>query len=117
MKMKSVRLLLLQLAVCSIAIPLSGCAMNRAAAEEITVEGIYIKNLDHPFSGPAIMASGGQYRLSGERAQDLSALKDRTKVKITGKLYTKKRSIPEAGGFREISEQVIEVTKITVIGK
>jgi len=91
--------------------------MNRAAAEEITIEGIYIKNLDHPFSGPAVLARGGQYRLSGEHAQDLSAFKDRAKVKITGKLYTKKKSIPEAGGFREISEQVIEVTKVTLIGK
>jgi hypothetical protein len=105
------------LTVYCIVVILSGCAMNRAAAEEITVEGIYIKNLDHPFSGPAVLASGGQYRLSGERAQDLSALKDRAKVKITGKLYTRKRSIPEAGTFREITEQVIEVTKVTVIDK
>lgn len=83
--------------------------MNRAAAEEITVEGIYIKNLDHPFSGPAVLAGGGHYRFSGERAKDLAALKDKTKIKISGRLYTRKRSIPEAGTFREITEQVIEV--------
>ena len=60
-EMKSVRLILLHLAVCSIVITLSGCAMKTATAEEITIEGVYVKSLDHPFSGPAIMASGGYY--------------------------------------------------------
>ena len=116
-EMKSVRLILLHLAVCSIVITLSGCAMKTATAEEITLEGVYVKDAGHPFSGPAIMASGGYYRLSGERAKDLAALKDKTKIKISGRLYTKKRNIPEAGTFREITEQVIEVTKVIVIGK
>ena len=114
--MKSAKLLL-HLAVCSIVITLSGCAMKTATAEEITLEGVYVKDAGHPFPGPAIMAAGGYYRLSGERAQEMAALKDKTKIKIRGRLYTKKRNIPEAGTFREITEQVIEVTKVTVIGK
>jgi hypothetical protein len=105
------------LMLCGIVAVLWGCTMKAAKAEEITIEGVYVKSLDHPFSGPAIMASGGQYRLSGERAKDLAALKDKTKIKLSGRLYTRKRSIPESGTFREITEQVIEVTKVTVIGK
>jgi len=91
--------------------------MKTATAEEITLEGVYVKDTGHPFSGPAIIAAGGYYRLSSERAQEMAALKDKTKIKISGRLYTRKRSIPEAGTFREITEQVIEVTKVTVIGK
>jgi len=115
-EMKSAKLLL-HLAVCSIVITLSGCAMKTATAEEVTIEGVYVKSLDHPFSGPAIMASGGYFFVSGERAKDLAALKDKTKIKISGRLFTRKRRIPEAGTFREITEQVIEITKVTVIGK
>ena len=116
-EMKSAKLLLLHLAVCSIVTALSGCAMKTATAEEITMEGVYVKDVGHPFSGPAIMAAGGYYRLSGERAKDLAELKDKTKIKISGRLYTRKRNVPEAGTFREITEQAIEVTKVTVIGK
>jgi hypothetical protein len=105
------------LMVCSIIAALCGCAMKTATAEEITIEGIYLKSLDHPFSGPAIMASGGYYLISGEHAKDLAALKDKTKIKISGRLYTRKRSIPEAGTFSEITENIIEVTKFTVISK
>ena len=79
------------------------------------MEGVYVKSLDHPFW--AIMAIGGYYFFSGTRAKDLAAVKDKTKIKISGRLYTRKRRIPEAGTFREITEYVIEVTKITVIGK
>jgi len=103
------------LMLCSIGAAMWGCAMNRAAAEEITIEGIYLKNLDHPFSGPAIMASGGPYCFSGARAQELAALKDKTRIRVSGRLVTRKRKIPEAGTFREITDNVIEVSKVTVI--
>ena len=116
-EMKTAKILLIPLAVCAIVATVWGCAMKTATAEEITVEGVYMKDAGHPFSGPAVLGSGGQYRVSGARTQELSALKGGTKIKISGRLYTRKRSIPEAGTFREITEQVIEVTKVTVIGK
>jgi hypothetical protein len=115
--MKTAKILLISLAACTIVTVLSGCAMKRAAAEEITIEGIYVKTLDHPFSGPAVMARGGYYFMSGERAKDLTNLKDKTKVRVSGRLYTRKKNIPEAGTFREITEQVIEVSKFTVISQ
>ncbi len=117
-EMKSAKLLLLHLAVCSIVITLSGCAMKTATAEEITIEGVYVKDAwIIPFQGQRLWPAAGIIVVSGERAKDLAALKDKSKIKISGRLYTRNRSIPEAGTFREITEQVIEVTKVIVIGK
>jgi hypothetical protein len=103
--------------LCSIVSLAGGCAMNHVAADEITIEGVYVKTLSHPFTGPAIMAGGGYYFLSGKHAEDLAELKDKTNVRVSGRLYTKKKRIPQAGTFKEITEQVIEVTTFTVIGK
>ena len=105
------------LMLCSIVAAMWGCAMKTAPAEELTIEGIYLKCLDHPFSGPALMTGGGYYFISGARAQDLAGLKDKTAIRVSGRLVSRKRKIPEAGTFREITENVIEVTRITVLGK
>jgi hypothetical protein len=103
--------------LCSIVAAMWGCAMNTATAEEIIIEGIYVKSLGHPFSGPAIMANGGYYFVSGEHVKDLAVLTDKTRITVSGRFYTRKKSIPEAGTFREITENVIEVTGVTVLGK
>ena len=92
-----------------------GCLMDKVKSEEITIEGIYCKDVGHPFSGPAILGAGGYYRLSGENAQKIISLKDKTKIKVSGRLYTNKRMIPEAGKLREITEKVIEVIFFNVL--
>ena len=86
-----------------------GCLMDRVRSEEITIEGIYCKDVGHPFPGPAIQGEGGFYRLSGENAKKINRLKDKTKIKVSGILHNNKRMIPEAGSFRELTEKVIEV--------
>jgi hypothetical protein len=84
-------------------------------SEQITLEGVYIRDLGHPFSGAAIMAKGGYYRISENSATQINNLKDRTKLKITGIVSTKKRTIPEAGKFTEITEKIINITSFQVI--
>jgi hypothetical protein len=98
-----------------ILVVMMGCHMDTVKSEEITIEGIYYKDTGHPFSGPAIMGVGGYYRLSGENAQKIYALKDKTKIRVTGRFYTTKRTIPEAGRFREITEKIMEVKSFEVI--
>jgi hypothetical protein len=92
-----------------------GCHMDTAKSEEITIEGIFCKDTGHPFPGPAIMGQGGYYRLRGENAQKIYTLRDKTKIRVSGRLYTSKRTIPEAGTFREITEKIIEVKSFEVI--
>lgn len=92
-----------------------GCHVETVKPEEITIQGVYYKDTGHPFSGPAIMAKGGYYRLTGAKAQKLNLLGDATKIKVRGKLFTTKRTIPESGRLREISEKVIEVQSFEVI--
>jgi hypothetical protein len=92
-----------------------GCLMDRVKSEEITIEGTYCKDVGHPFPGPALLGPGGYYRLSGEKAQEIYSLKDQTKIKVSGALYSSKRAIPEAGTIREITEKVIEVKSFNAI--
>ncbi len=94
---------------------ISGCVKESLPTEEITVEGEFIKDLGHPFSGPAIMADGEYYRISGENAQEITAIEDNTKIKVTGSLSEQKMSIPEAGEFREITERVIDVKSFEIL--
>ncbi len=83
--------------------------------QQITIEGIFIRELGHPFSGPAIMAKEGYYRISGDCQAQINALKDQTKIKVTGTVATQRRSIPEAGRFTEITEKIIYVTSFQII--
>lgn len=92
-----------------------GCHVETVKSEEITIEGVYYKDTGHPFSGPAILAEGGYYRLTGDKAQNLNLLGDATKIKVRGQLFTTRRTIAEAGRLREISEKVIEVKSVEVI--
>lgn len=91
-----------------------GCLTDRVKSEEITIEGMYCKDVGHPFPGPALLGPGGYYRLSGENAQKIYSLKDQTKIKVSGKMYISKRAIPEAGSIREITEKVIEVKSFNI---
>ncbi len=92
-----------------------GCHVETVRSEVITIEGIYYKDIGHPFPGPAVMAAGGYYRLSGDAAQNMQRLGDETRVKVKGKLYTRKRTIPEGGRLREITEHVLEVQSFEVV--
>lgn len=74
------------------------------------IEGTFIKDLGHPFSGPALIVSGGDYyRLNGDKAEQIFELDDKTKITVTGKVTEIKRTIPEGGGFSEITEKIITV--------
>lgn len=79
------------------------------------MEGIYIRNLGHPFSGAAIMAGGEYYRISEDSAAQIHGLRDKAQLKITGTVSSVKRSIPEAGKFREITEKVIKIDSFEVM--
>ncbi|GEM_PF-4215758 len=101
---------------------ISGCVKENPATQgvaingTVTIEGTF-ENLGHPFTGPAIVTSQGDYyRVSGEKAQEIIALEDRTKIKVIGTLSEYNRTIPEAGAFREITEKVINVTSFEIIG-
>ncbi len=96
-------------------ISINGWAMGIFKTKEMTVEGIYLRDLGHPFFGPALMGEGGYYRLSGDAAREIYTLKDSSKIRVSGRVYTEKRAIPEAGKFREITEKVIEVRSYEVI--
>lgn len=84
-------------------------------SEHVTIEGIYIRDLGHPFSGAAILANGEYYRINENSVAQLKNLKDRAKIKITGTVSTKQRTIPEAGKFTEITEKIINITSFQVI--
>ncbi len=92
-----------------------GCTKNTSMIQQITIEGIYIKDLGHPFSGPAIMTKEGYYRISGDCQAQINVLKNQTKIKVTGTVATQKRSIPEAGRFTEITEKIIYVNSLHII--
>jgi hypothetical protein len=102
-------------AVSIILVFMMGCLKDRAKSEEITIEGIYCKDIGHPYPGPALLGAGGYYRLSGENAQIIHRLKDKTKIKVSGRLHANKRMIPEAGTLRELIENVIEVKSFKVL--
>ena len=106
---KKLKMKIIIAVVSVILVVMMGCLMDRVRSEEITIEGIYCKDVGHPFPGPAILGAGGFYRLSGENAKKINRLKDKTKIKVSGILHNNKRMIPEAGSFRELTEKVIEV--------
>ena len=88
---------------------------ENSTTQKITIEGEFIKDLGHPLSGPAIMSIEGYYRVTGEKAQEIIALESGTKVKVIGTLSENKKTIPEAGGFAEITEKVINVKSFEII--
>jgi len=96
-------------------LPCASCVHMTNASESVTMEGIYIKNLGHPFSGAAIMAGGEYYRISEDSAAQIHSLQDRAKVKISGTVSSVKRTIPEAGKFREITEKIIKIDSFEVM--
>ncbi len=96
-------------------LPCVSCVHKTNASDSVTMEGIYIKNLGHPFSGAAIMAGGEYYRISEDSAAQIHSLQDKTKLKITGTVSSAKRTIPEAGKFREITEKIIKIDSFEVI--
>ncbi|MFH1589845.1 MAG: hypothetical protein ABIB43_04730 [archaeon] len=80
-----------------------------------TIEGVFVKDLGHPFSGSAIMTDDGYYRISGDLVEEILALEDGTKIGIVGTISESKRTIPEAGDFVTITEKVIDVESYEVI--
>lgn len=88
---------------------------ENSTTQSITIEGIFIKDLGHPFSGPAIMLQDYYYRVSGEKGKEIETLENGIKIKVIGILSKNERRIPEAGRLVKITEDVINVESFEII--
>lgn len=114
---KKYHFIVLAVAVLAI-VMLAGCvpvAEERPQEEGISVEGVFERDLGHPFSGPAIMTKTGYYRIGGDRTQEIIALEDKVRIRVFGTVSEHKRMVPEAGEMREITEKTIEAKSFEVL--
>ena len=94
---------------------ISNTKPTEPSTREVIIEGNFVKNLGHPFSGPAILTSDGYYGISGSKLQEIITLSDGTRIKVIGIIFEQKRTIPEAGKFNAITQKTINITSFEII--
>ena len=82
--------------------------------EMLTVVGKLVQ-LDHPFSGRAVLSKGEPYYLEGDKALEIINYEEGSIFEIVGIVSERERTIPEAGDFSVIKIKVIEVSSYKLL--